>query len=129
MEIEKREEKNNSFTQILKGVIISLISTFILLSIFAIILTFTNVSENTINPVIIIISSLSILFGSSIANSKIKKQGLINGGIIGLIYIVILYFVSSFFYCKFSLNLDSIIMIAIGIIFGIIGGIIGVNKV
>ncbi|MGN1297013.1 MAG: TIGR04086 family membrane protein [Clostridia bacterium] len=46
---------------IFKGVAISLISTMILLLIFSVILTYTNVSENTITPVIIIVTAIGIL--------------------------------------------------------------------
>lgn len=120
--------KNNSITNILKGVGISLITTIALLIIFSIILTYTNIQENVINPVIMIITAISILIGSSIVNIKIKKNGLINGGIIGGLYITIIYLISSLLNWKFSLEIQSIIMIAISIIFGILGGIIGVNR-
>lgn len=46
---------------IFKGVAISLISTMILLLIFSAILTYTNVSENTITPVIIVVTAIGIL--------------------------------------------------------------------
>lgn len=119
----------NSFIEnILKGVGISLITTLILLIIFSIILTYTNIQESVINPVIMIITAISILVGSSLGSIKIKKNGLINGGIIGAIYIVSIYLVSSLLNWRFTLNLQSIIMIVIAIVFGILGGIIGVNR-
>ena len=113
---------------IAKGVIISLLTTVLLLVIFATILTYTQVSETVINPVIIVITAISILIGSSIGNIKIKKNGLINGALIGGIYIFTIYLISSILNWKFGLKMQSIIMIAIGMIFGILGGIIGVNK-
>lgn len=127
MQVSK-EFESNAFIQILKGVGISLLFTFILLIIFATILTYTNVSQSTINPVIIVITGVSILIGSSIGNIKIKKNGLINGGIIGGIYMIIIYLISSILNWKFGLNMQSIIMISVGVIFGILGGIFGVNK-
>lgn len=75
--------KNTNLINILKGLGIALITNFIFLLILAIILTYTNVSESVINPTIIIITAISILIGSSISNMKIKKNGLINGGVIG----------------------------------------------
>ena len=113
---------------IAKGVGISLSITVIALIIFAIILTYTNIEENVINPVIMIITAISILIGSSLGNIKIKKNGLINGGLIGGIYIIIIYLISSILNWKFSLNMQSIIMIITAVIFGILGGIIGVNR-
>lgn len=75
--------ENKFITNILKGVGISLITTMVLLIIFSLILTYTNIQENVINPVIMIITAISILIGSSLGNIKIKKNGLVNGGIIG----------------------------------------------
>lgn len=120
--------ENKTFIKIIKGVGISLIVTVISLIIFSVLLVYTNISENTINSVIMMITAISILLGSSIQNSKIKKNGLINGGVIGGMYILILYLISSILNWKFSLNSQSLIMILIAIIFGILGGIIGVNK-
>lgn len=117
-----------TITNLAKGVGISLLTTFILLIIFATLLTYTEISESIINPVIIVITAISILIGSSIGNIKIKKNGLANGALIGGIYIGIIYLISSILNWKFNLEMQSIIMIAIGMIFGILGGIIGVNK-
>ena len=59
---------------------------------------------------------------------KIRRKGLLNGGLVGGIYILILYSITSLLNWKFGLNMQSIIMIIVGSIFGILGGIIGVNK-
>ena len=120
--------ENKSMINILKGVGVALITTFVLLIIFSIVLTYTNIQESVINPVIMIITSISILIGSSLGNIKIKKNGLINGGMIGGIYILTIYLISSILNWRFSLNVQSIIMIVVAIVFGILGGIIGVNK-
>lgn len=118
----------STMKNVLKGIGISLALTAILLLIFSIILAYTDVNESTIPPVIMVVTAISVLLGSSIGNIKIKKNGMINGGIIGGSYILILYLVSSILNWNFTLNMQSIIMIILGIIFGILGGIIGVNK-
>ena len=120
--------ENKTIINIFKGVGIALITTLVMLIIFSIILTYTNIQENVINPVIMIITAISILIGSSIENTKLKKNGLINGGMIGGCYILIIYLISSILNWKFSLNVNSLIMIVAAIIFGILGGIIGVNR-
>ena len=120
--------ENKTIKNIAIGIGIAFITTFILLLIFSAILTYSNISENMINPTIIVITAISILIGSSIVNMKIKKNGLINGGIIGGLYILTIYLISSLLNWKFALNTQSIIMIIVGIVFGILGGIIGVNQ-
>ncbi len=118
----------NIMLNITKGVVISLIITLVLLFIFAIVLTYTQVSQSISNPVIIVITAISILMGSSIGNRKIKKNGLLNGALIGGIYMFTIYLISSILNWRFGLEIQSIIMIMVGMLFGILGGIIGVNK-
>ena len=120
--------QTTTIKQIMKGVGISLLATLLFLTIFAIILTYTNVSESTISPVIIIATGISILIGSIIANRKITKNGIINGGLVGIIYILIIYLISSLLNGRFSLNIQSIIMMIVAFFCGIIGGIIGINR-
>ncbi len=110
-----------------KGIIFSFIFTLFFLFIFAFILTYTNISESVIAPIIILITGISILIGSSISTLKIKKNGLLNGAIIGGIYIFSIYIISSILNTGFSLNISSVIMIVCGMIAGVIGGIVGVN--
>lgn len=124
----KQISENKNLISIIKGVTISLIATFILLIIFAAILTYTNIQENTIAPVVIIITAVSLLIGSTIGNRKIQKNGLLNGAMVGLIYILFLYLISSILNGNFSLNIASIIMIIVSIFFGILGGVVAVNK-
>ncbi len=122
-------EKNNIFINIIKGVLISLVFTFISLFIFSCLLTYTNISENLMQPVVIVITGISILIGSSIGNRKTTKNGIINGAIVGIIYILAIYIISSIVNGgNFALNMQSCIMMGIGILGGIIGGIIGVNM-
>lgn len=122
------ESSSNSIIKILKGSAISMITTLVLLIIFSVLLTFTNINERTIPTVIIMITALSILLGSQITTLKIKKNGIINGMAIGGTYMITLYFISSIVSKNFSLNKYSIIMMATGLLIGGLGGIIGVNR-
>lgn len=113
---------------ILKGVVFSIIFTLVFLFIFSVVLTYTNVSEDFIAPTIIVITAISIFIGSSIGNLKARKNGLINGAIIGGIYLISIYLLSGIMNQNFSLTLQSIIIIVSGIVCGMFGGVIGVNK-
>ncbi len=113
--------------RIIKGSAFAIILSLILLTIFAILLTYTTLSETTIMPVVLIITGISILIGSTISTRKIQKNGLFYGAAVGLIYIIILYLASSISMTGFSLSANSLIMLAVGTVTGMIGGIIGVN--
>ena len=114
-----KDDKQEILKALGKGLLISFIMTILILLIFSIILTFTNISEKTIVPVIIISTAISILIGSSISNIRIKKNGILNGALIGGGYILILYLLSSILNARFNLNIQSIIMISVGVVFGI----------
>ena len=118
---------NNNIVKVLKGSIIAFLISIMLLFIFASLLVYTNIQENTIKPVVIIISIISILVGSSLSSIKIKRKGIVNGALVGTIYIMVIYILSSICFVGFELNLESIIMIISSIISGMIGGVIGVN--
>ena len=121
------DDSNRGYVTILKGVLISFILTLLLVFVFAIILTYTNIQESAIFPAVLLITAMSILIGSSISTIKIKKNGILNGGIIGLIYMLLIYLISSFIGTGFALNLNSILVILSGIVGGMLGGIVGVN--
>ena len=102
--------------------------TLICLTIFSALLTYTNLSESLIQPVVISVTGISILVGSFFATRKVGKNGIIKGVLVGLIYILLIYVISSVVNGgNFALTIGSIIMILIGILCGAIGGIIGVN--
>lgn len=126
-EMEIVNGENSIVKNILKGSIISIVITLVFFLIFALILTYTNISETTIFPVIVVITGISILIGSFLGSVKIRKNGLLNGGLIGLFYILALYLISSSLIGDFSLNFNSFILIIAAILAGMIGGIIGVN--
>ncbi len=124
---EESEFKKNAI-RIIKGSIFAIITSAILLLIFAVLLCYTNLSESTMLPVILVITGISILIGSMMSTRKIRKNGILNGGMVGVIYTITLYLISSLFLAGFNLTFNSFIMMIIGIITGMIGGIIGVNT-
>lgn len=125
---ENLSESGNNIKKIIKGSVISIVITLIGLVIFASLLTYTSIAESAIPAVTIIITIISILIGSSLCMSTVRKNGIINGILVGLIYIAFIYILSSIIEGNFALNLKSIIMIIGAIIAGAVGGIIGVNR-
>lgn len=121
------KEKNNSVVKVIKGSAIAIILTLIFLSIYAALLSATNISETTMVTVVLVITGISILIGSSMSTVSIKSQGMLNGFLVGLIYMAVLYIISSIMLVGFEFNLNSVIMLIVGAVTGMIGGVIGVN--
>ena len=127
--VAEESEMKKKVMAIIKGCLFAIILSIILLTIYALLLANTTISENTMMPVVLTITGISILMGGTISSRKMKKNGLIYGGIVGLVYVLALYVASSISMVGFSLSANSFIMLTVGVITGIIGGIIGVNLV
>ena len=113
---------------IIRSVIFSYIITLVFIVIYSFVLAFTSVPESSIPLFTFVSGMISVFIGSSISLIKIKEKGLVNGGIVGLLYILILYVLSSIFSTGFGVNGYAFWMILFNIIVGMIGGIIGVNM-
>lgn len=122
------KEKTNYIFIFFKGMAISLILTVILIFITSILLCTTNLKENIISPMIVFSNSFSVLVGAFLITKKAEKNGILLGGILGTIYILIMYLISSIIHSNFSLNMASIGMIICSIVCGSIGGILGINM-
>ena len=122
------EGTTGNLVRIIKGSGVAVLITLILLLIYSAFLTYTSLNENTMPIFIIAITVISILAGSLISSLNIRKNGLTNGALVGLIYIVVIYILSSIIGQNFSLNIYSIIMMIASVMAGAIGGIIGVNR-
>lgn len=127
--ILKNSNKENSIIRrIAIGSILSILITLICLTIFAFLLTYTSISEGYIPTITIIITIISILIGSSFSMYGIRKNGIGKGAMLGSIYILTIYILSSLIEKDFSVNTYSIIMIVGSILAGALGGIVGVNR-
>ena len=124
---ETGNEGKRNIICVVKGGVVAFIITSIAIFIFSILLTSTKISEKVIPVVIMIITGISILIGSSLSTITIKKNGFLYGALVGIFYILILYILSSILGSGFSLNQEAIIMMIIAVLTGIIGGIVGVN--
>lgn len=116
-----------NYKVLFKSIVSSVIISLILLFVLSIILALTTVKENIMSVSIIFISTISILISSFYASKKIKEKGIIYGTIVGFMYMIILYLISSTVNWDFTMTLETIIMVLTGIIGGAIGGILGVN--
>lgn len=114
---------------ILRSIIISYLISIFMIMVYAILLAYTNLSESTIPVVTFVISLISVFIGSSLSLIKIREKGLINGGIVGFFYVIILYLLSSISSTGFGMNGYSFSMIIFNVLIGMIGGIIGVNMI
>ena len=117
-------EKSNS---IFKGLGYAYIITLIALLVYNVLLTFTNVSGNSIAMATSSITTASAAFGGFYASKNIKEKGLLYGLLVGLLYIGCLMIVVFLAKDNFTFEMTMAYKVLLTSVAGGIGGVLGVN--
>ena len=120
-------EKSGRLISLVKGVCAGLCVAMVSILLFAFVLRFTNVSDKLITPVNQVIKGVSIFFGVFVGLGKLKKNGLLYGLLIGLLFTVVAFLVFSLLDGTFCFDRTFLNDLIFGSIIGAICGIICVN--
>ena len=112
---------------ILKGLGYSYIITLAILLVYNLVLTFTDVSANTIAMVTSLITTSSAAFGGLYASRKIQERGLLYGLLVGLLYICCLAVIVYLANDGFTMDSNMPYKMIFTTLAGGIGGVLGVN--
>lgn len=115
-------------SNILKGSLISVSISLVLILIFALLIKFFSIPDAAIQPVNQVIKIISILFGVLIGLKKFPQKGLLTGALIGLIYTILAFLIFSLLGSTFSFNASLFVDMFFAIIVGALCGIFFVNK-
>ena len=122
------EEKGiNIYGVFLKSLGVCFAISFILIILYALILSFTSMSDSSMNMTIQIIMIISIIISSIYGGKKIFRKGWLFGIVLGLVFTLLLVPLSIGFGENFSLDKYFMAKTLMGSAVGLIGGIIGVN--
>lgn len=125
----KAEEKHsiNSYLVMIKAIVMALVLSLILVIAYALLLSFTSLSDGTMSVVTQSITIISIAFSSIYAGKKIGNKGWIYGLVLGLAFIFILTPINIFMGQTINIDKFFAVKTLMGSTVGLIGGIIGVN--
>ncbi len=112
---------------LLKSLVLSYIVTLGLVLIMAIMLTYTPLKEKSIPLLNTITMMISIITGAIYLTLKIGEKGWLNGGIVGVVYYLILLLINIIFIKNHSIDIYTTSKIIISLVTGVIGGMIGIN--
>ncbi len=126
--VNPNENESLKISSLLKGLLASVIVTALAFILLALIMANTDFPQRLITPAVILTTIVSVLTAGSVSTRGIHNKGWLNGSVVGLIYMIILYLVSSLVYNDFTIDKYVITMTAIGILAGAIGGIVGINT-
>ncbi len=122
------EEKGiNIYGVFLKSLGICFAASFVLIILYALILSFTSMSDSSMNTTIQVIMIVSIAVSSIFGGKKIQRKGWLFGIVLGLAFTILLVPLSMGFGQNFSFDKYMIAKLLMGSAVGLIGGVIGVN--
>ena len=116
-----------NIVSMVKGIGIAYLITIPLFMVFAFFLTYMDFPEKLLSSAVIITTLISIIVAGWTSTCNVRSRGWLNGGIIGFMYMTILFLASSLAYRDYTMNSHVIIMLIIGVVTGSIGGILGIN--
>lgn len=124
-----KEQTSGNITifSVFKGLVVAYLISIPAFVLFALILVNTDFPDKYKTIAVIITTIVSILAAGMTATKGTKSRGWANGSIVGLIYMLVLYILSSIVYNNFSVDRYVITMTVIGVLTGAIGGIAGIN--
>ncbi|WP_461204553.1 TIGR04086 family membrane protein [Clostridium sp. DL1XJH146] len=119
--------KKNIF-YISEGVIRGFFLTMVLLFVYSILSTYFNVIESFAGVYIVIVTALSIMYATIFSVSRIKTRGWVNGIIVALVYMVIIYLISVINGRAADFSVFGIIRVILSLAVGMFSGMLSVNM-
>ena len=110
-----------------KSLVLSNAISLVLIGVLSLIMSNTNINDSLLYPISIGIATFSILIGGFCIAKNKKEKGIFFVIFVGIVYFLCLYILSSIILLDFSLTINSLIFIVLGILGGAVGGILGVN--
>jgi len=109
------------------GVLIAYAITIIAFLGYAMLVTYTNMSEQTLPTVVAVTTFLSVLVAGFDAAKGAKNRGWLWGMVAGFVYVLIMAIIMVVMLPAFSIDGRTLTTTAIGIAGGGLGGMLGIN--
>jgi putative membrane protein (TIGR04086 family) len=125
---DKTSSKKNYWHWWIKASVFAYIITAVIFIVSALLLTYTDVQENTIKIMSFFSAFISSLVCGGIIASGMEKRGILWGALGGALYVIILM---ALFYISgknTSFTSGNIVSIIISLLGGALGGIFGINA-
>ena len=123
MNIELRKQMGS----VISGVLIAYAITCIVFIGYAILLTYTNITENHISLIVTITSIISVIVAGFDATKNATGRGWLWGMIAGVIYAVILIAIMTWVQREFRVDSRAVTLLILSVAGGGLGGVIGIN--
>ncbi|KGM97043.1 membrane protein [Clostridium novyi A str. 4552] len=111
-----------------QGVLRGFFLTLTMLIIYSIVTYFTKFNSKVDSVFFVVVTALSVMYGTLYAVKKIKKKGWITGLLVSIFYILIVFLVSAINGRGFTISSLGILRMFLAIFVGTLSGMLGVNM-
>ncbi|NLA04491.1 MAG: TIGR04086 family membrane protein [Firmicutes bacterium] len=121
------QTRGSVWLHLTKGLLLALIFSLVMLLLIALLLYLTALPEKVALYLVYAVAMIAILWGAAYAARRIGSGGWLNGGIVGVAYVLLLLAGGAFLVEEMTLGWASVSKIFLGFAFGAAGGMWGVN--
>ncbi len=122
------DEKGSPFLYILKGTAIAYAITLVVFIVYAILLTYTDTTEENIKTIVMVTVVVSVLVSGYDSARGIKNRRLIWGVVSGLVYSIIMIGVGFCIVPDYTFSITTLINLILCIAGGGFGGILSIVR-
>lgn len=122
------EGRGRTWLSLGKGVILAVILSLVLILLLALVLYLTPLPERAAPYLVYGAGVVAILWGSARAARRIGTRGWLNGGLVGVIYVLLMQAGGLIAVEDMTLGWSLAVKLFLGFIFGAVGGMWGVNN-
>lgn len=120
-------EQKAFLTKVSMGVFRAAVITTVLLVVFAIIMTFTDVNNRFTSVYYLVATCLSVVYGSIYAARKNNKNGWLVGILVAVLYMLLVFIISAILFKDSSFGTKELLRMAIAVMVGALSGMLGIN--
>lgn len=125
---EKKTADGNVALCLVRGMAVAFAITCIIFIGFGILLTYTELTEESLPLVALVCTALSAAAAGYDWAACMQKKGILWGLAAGAVYTVLLYLITSLASDRFVLELSGVMTLIVALAGGAVGGILGVNR-
>lgn len=120
-------DKSSTYMVMLKALLMCFIISFIMILIYALILSFSSISDASMSKVTQTILIISVAISSAYGGKKTRRRGWMFGSVLGLMFSILLIPFGMAVGQAFAMDIFLVTKLLVTATVGAIGGIIGVN--
>ena len=125
---EKKTADGNIALCLVRGMAVAFAITCIIFIGFGILLTYTELTEESLPLVSLVCTALSAAAAGYDWAACMKQKGILWGLASGAVYTVLLYLITGLASDSFALQLSGVMTLIVALAGGAVGGILGVNR-